>query len=112
VKPVDGTGQEASSFADVEQLLSGEQDENRSDNLSINASSIEKLTPSTASVNADQQLLIDELVLLFKNKQYEILKEKLTLYRKNYPEVKDNEALPQNLLDWELNNMGKSAQKE
>jgi len=119
VKPVDGAGEEASSLADVEQLFSGEQDEDSSDNLSINASSIEKLYQSTASgnaetlnISADQQLLIDELVLLFKNKQYEILKEKLKLYRKNYPGVKANEALPRNLLDWELNNMGKSSQKE
>jgi len=63
-------------------------------------------------VAKEQQVLIDELVSLFENKQYKVLEQKLKEYRLIYPRIKDKEVLPRAMLDWEAKEIGKTSQKE
>lgn len=64
------------------------------------------------NITADQQLLIDELVGLFENKQFKELEKKLKEYRKTYPRIKNKDVLSRAILDWELENVAKTSQKE
>lgn len=75
--------------------------------------SVERAEPKkieTLDITEDQQVLIDEIVQLFENEQYTTLEIKLKKYRVTYPRIKNKEALPGALLDWEEKNISEVLQ--
>lgn len=62
-------------------------------------------------ITLKQQLAVKKLVDLYEKKQYKELKLALNNYRKDYPVSEKPEALPENLLDWEKENISRSSKK-
>lgn len=70
-----------------------------------------KADEGKGEITPQQKSLIETLVKLYKNREFEALEVALIDYRKKYPLDDNNKYLPQELLDWEAEHITKLPEK-